>query len=177
VELSLEGLHTFSGERFALHLTAYIGTDDIMRTLITRLGSSSVNLRLLGELPLNIAAEQGHLSIVRTLLNSDDIDINARDGHDSTPLFLAIPSGHVEVVRLLQEKGADIDAPNASGLTPLAEAAQEGLLEVVRLLLDQGANIEATCKFRRTPLAWAVISGRHDVVALLLEHGANMHRW
>jgi hypothetical protein len=151
VELSLEGLHTFSGERFALYLTTYIGTDDIMRTLITRLGSSSVNLRLLGELPLNIAAEQGHLSIVRTLLNSDDIDINARDGHDSTPLFLAIPSGHVEVVRLLQEKGADIDAPNASGLRLSQKLHKKGFwkwyvffwtkVQILRQLVNLGGRL------------------------------------
>ena len=56
-------------------------------------------------------------------------------------LYLAARKGHIEVLKLLLDKGADISVANADGWTPLNAAASSGHLEVVKLLLDQGADI------------------------------------
>jgi serine/threonine-protein phosphatase 6 regulatory ankyrin repeat subunit B len=59
--------------------------------------------------------------------------INAANELGRTSLYLASKKGHLEVVKLLLEKGANINAANKSG-TPLDEAFQMGYLEVIKLL-------------------------------------------
>jgi len=53
-----------------------------------------------------------------------------------TPLNWAADEGHVDVVRLLLEKGADVAVANSNGWTPLNLAASNGYIDVVRLLLE-----------------------------------------
>mmetsp|Transcript_34986 Transcript_34986/g.77147 ORF Transcript_34986/g.77147 Transcript_34986/m.77147 type:complete len:107 (-) Transcript_34986:16-336(-) len=49
---------------------------------------------------------------------------------------MASYQGHLEVVRLLLEKGADTEAPGQDQATALHVASDQGHLEVVQLLLD-----------------------------------------
>ena len=66
------------------------------------------------------------------------------------PLYLAAMKGHIEVVKLLLDKGADISVAHADGWTPLNAAATRGHLEVVKLLLDKGADYNAKIKIMVT---------------------------
>ena len=49
-------------------------------------------------------------------------------------MFIATHNGHIDVVRLLIEKGADKHRATHSGVTPLAVASAKGHLEMARLL-------------------------------------------
>ena len=60
-------------------------------------------------------------------------------------------NGHLEVVRLLIEKGADATAEDKDKLTPMQWAAFNGHLEVVRLLIEKGADATAEDKDKMTP--------------------------
>jgi len=55
-----------------------------------------------GYAPIHIAAKEGHLEVVRALLNYE-ANINLPDGNGYTPLFLAIHHGHIEVAKYLLE--------------------------------------------------------------------------
>ena len=48
--------------------------------------------------------------------------------------------GHLEVVRLLLEKGADPSAQNAKGRTALMLASNNGHSEVIKVLLNVGVG-------------------------------------
>jgi ankyrin repeat protein len=92
---------------------------------------------------LALAAQLGHASIVRRLLDAgEDPDrYNPAAAHaHATPLHQAVWGGHLEVVRLLVERGARLD---------LADTLHQG-----------------------TPLGWAIYGKRDEIAAYLRGRGA-----
>lgn len=64
------------------------------------------------------------------------LSINIRDDRNLTPLHFACHNGHVNMVKLLLEKGANVDAQTVNGSSPLHFAALDGHDEVAgRLIL------------------------------------------
>ena len=92
--------------------------------------------------PLSIAAENGHLLVVRYLVEQD-ADIQKVSNFDWTPLLNASRCGHFEVVRYLLEQGADRDKADRYGYTSLHWAALHGDLEIAKLLMVYGADLNA----------------------------------
>ena len=92
---------------------------------------------------LALAAQHGHLDIVRLLLDAgEDPNRYNPDGNHahSTPLHQAVWAGHGAVAQLLVERGARLD-------------------------------IQDTI-YRGTPLGWAEYGGRTDIATYLRAHGA-----
>jgi hypothetical protein len=94
------------GARIDLSLAAALGRiDDASRSIA---GASAEDRHL----ALSLAADFGHVAIVRLLLDAgEDPDrYNPVGGHShTTPLHQAAGAGHDEVVRLLVERGARLD--------------------------------------------------------------------
>merc|ERR1711871_1649039 len=84
-----------------------------------------------------------------------------------TPLFDACQGGHVDVVRLLLEKGAAVDRTFRTGATPLYIACSNGHVAVATLLLDKGAAVDRPNKNGATPLSIAKERGHETIVTLL----------
>ena len=69
-----------------------------------------------------------------------------------TPLLAACKFGHVDVARLLIEKGADVGQAKNNGATPLLVSCFNGHDDVARLLMEHGADVGQVGKKGVTPL-------------------------
>src|SRR5687768_4453978 len=89
---------------------------------------------------LREAARRGELARVRTLLDKGvKPDVPGR--HGTTALMVAVGEGHMEVARLLVERGADVNARERFfNSTVLANAARAKNPELVRWLLEKGST-------------------------------------
>lgn len=172
----------------ALHMACGLGYLDVAEKLIDTLGkqSAEVNTSLEeGKTPLQIAAESGHLDIVKLLLSrSDDLSVQtalddglvaaASSGHaaivelcstigpkaasvaDQKALYNAAGAGHELVVEYLLDNGADPNCLGPGRWTPLHKAAEKGYVRITKMLLIKGAFINSRTRDRRTALHLAV---------------------
>ena len=156
----------FSG----IHVLAYFGLSGHMAYLYKEKRQMELQDET-GRTPLSWAAEYGHDSVVRLLIERD-VDINVRDKDGRGPLSWAVQKGHEAVARLLIESNkVDINAKDERGRTPLSWAASErGSEVIVRLLIERdGVDINSRDGGGWTPLLWAVKEGNEAVVRLLIE--------
>lgn len=94
-----------------------------------------------GTTALMIAAGEGHLEVVRVLLNHN-ARVNAANEAGDTPLHCAVLQNQSEIAAFLLEKGAAVDSRNKTGVTPLMIAAWSGFDGLVQMLLAAGADTE-----------------------------------
>lgn len=121
------------------------------------------------------AARTGDAAQVRALLEAGaDPNIEQRT---YSPLMFAAGNGHIEMTRLLLERGAAVDHRDHNGDRALLWAAQRGHVETVRMLLAAGAALQSDDDpFRKTPLMSAASYGHVAVIRVLLAAGADARR-
>ena len=125
-----------------------------------------------GETQLYFYCGKGMTSSVVRMLEMRSIDVEARRGGKEdgwTCLMTAAWNGHLDICRLLLDKGAQVEARNKFGLTPLHNAAQQGHVEIVRLLCDRGADVEVRSVSGWRSLHCAAYNGHISVVKELIE--------
>lgn len=91
--------------------------------------------------PLIIAAKEGDLEAVRTLL-AQNADVNEKDSFDNTAMIWAAFRGHPEIVRLLLENGASPDEKNKADGTALSCARKMGYASIERILEEHALELE-----------------------------------
>lgn len=105
--------------------------------------------------PLHWAALNDCSDLARYLTESF-YDVNEHESwQGTTPLFWAAAAGHVNVARVLLEKGASAKVADRSGITPLHAAVQGGEPDLARLLIRHGASVHAKDVDGLTPVDWA----------------------
>ena len=121
------------------------------------------------------AATYGDIANVRKYLDLG-ANIEVKDYRGLTSLQIACARGHLDVVRLLLDRGANIEAAGGNtGQTSLIMASEDGILDVVKELLDRGANIEAAeNRHGLNSLMMASWRGKLNVVKELVDRGANI---
>ena len=120
-----------------------------------------------------LAAMNGNLDIIRSIVNTDLIRIICHDIVDKptfrgrTALMTAAFHGHLGVIKILFNKGANINHKDKDNFTPLILASYEGHLKVVKWLLRNGAHLLNTDKFGDTAEESAEICGHSEVASFL----------
>jgi ankyrin repeat protein len=102
------------------------------------------------------------------------VDVNQKDGYDSTPLDRACRSGYAAVVKLLMEtESVDVNAMDDFGNTPPTWACRGGHEAVVKLLIEAKSNLHASdgCDKDQVPLILAYEAQNMNVYNLLIGTG------
>ena len=121
--------------------------------------------------PLHFAVRQGHLSLVKLLLDNGDDSTWIRYGHEDL-VTVALDRGHGKVAELLR---ADRLRHNVDRARAIHEAAATGDLEKVeRELANDSSLVNAGDHEGWTPLHHAVDKGRFEVAGLLIDRGADV---
>jgi len=121
--------------------------------------------------PLAIAADKGFVKSAQVLLQHG-ANLEGEGPEKCTSLRYAVRRGHLELSRLLLEKGADPNTPRG-GSPILFDSANRGDIEAVKLLITYGANINAVDELDLSVLISAVMRGHVNVAAYLLDSNAD----
>jgi hypothetical protein len=140
--------------------------------------SPSVTARPEGQ-NIHQAAQAGDVGRVAALLDATPTLVAEKDQNGRTPLHRAARNGHVEVARLLVEKGAPLDARDNSEDSAFHAAAQADKWAVVDLLASRPPAERAAALILgdfdgNTVLHLASKAGRANTVRLLASKGANL---
>ncbi|KAL1885699.1 hypothetical protein Plec18167_001194 [Paecilomyces lecythidis] len=158
-----------------LAISSYFGLEYVVKQLLT---SNEIDRNTSNDFDRNSllwAAERGHESVVKLLLQTGKVDLNIKDPEFSkTPLAYAAENGHRAIAELLLGTGeVDPNLDSKEGWTPLAYAAKNGHDAIVKMLLGTGkvdADSVTKDKYGLTPIAIAAATGHESVVKLLLQN-------
>jgi len=145
-----------------------------MTDMLLRSGICLVNeIKRDGPTPLYIAAQEGHVDLIRLLLfHGADVNILCKDGY--SPLYIASYVGQLEIVNLLLDNDADPNIFCIDHMSPIYMAAQEGHADIANVLALNGANVNSATSYGVAPLLVASRKGRTATVAVLLRFGADV---
>jgi ankyrin repeat protein len=91
---------------------------------------------------LRSVSRYGQYDLVAELLRRPDIEVDSKNPENGcTALHLACEAGHLEVVKLLVERGANVNALNDLSETPAFLAAEWGHVPVLTFLHHNGADL------------------------------------
>ncbi|XP_071487223.1 transient receptor potential cation channel subfamily A member 1 homolog [Diadema antillarum] len=123
--------------------------------------------------PIHEAVRCGHQDLLQLALDqvqNDEEVINHGGDDDNTPLHEACIKGHLEMVKMLCERGAKINNQNWNKLSPLHFACIKDHQKVAEYLMEQGADITLTDYEGLTPLQTAANSKSFKTLIALLDY-------
>jgi uncharacterized protein len=152
---------------------AILRDDDAAIAALLRRGFDPNTRDPKGQVGLTIALQNGSSKAFAALLASSQVNVEARNAQDESPLMMAALKGNLEAVKALLARDADV---NKTGWAPLHYAASAGSRQhvaIIALLLENHAYIDATSPNGTTPLMMAAQYGSNEAVQQLLDEGAD----
>jgi hypothetical protein len=123
-----------------------------------------------GQPALSLAFKEDALKAVAALWAHPQLDLEAVNAANETPLMLAALRGHVEWMQQLIRRGAHV---HRDGWAPIHYAASGPETASVEIMLKAGAPVDAASPNGSTPLMMAAGYGAIDAARLLLSRGAD----
>ena len=118
------------------------------------------------------AAHEGHLEVVKFLIQDEPQVVYLRGSHGRTPLIVAASKGHLNIVNyLISQRYVNIDGQDIDGDSPLMAASFNNHTEVVKFLVHKGANIELKKKGGAHAAYLAAQEGNLEILKIL-DHNA-----
>jgi hypothetical protein len=144
---------------------AEIGNIDLNVGLVMG-GAMVISVEYQGELAKAVYADDLEAA---TDLIARGADPNGREEDRTTPLFIAVENGNLDMVRLLVDAGAKVNARNKAKRTPIMGIDDDTSKELLDLLLAHGAKVDVTDANGNTPLI-AALEGkaRPEIISALL---------
>lgn len=106
-----------------------------LNTSITNLNQNYQDFR--GNTALHMASANGHVDMVKFLINELKCDINIINNSGSSALSWAALNGQKEVVSILIKNGANVNTKNNLGKTPSEEAYDSGFYDISEMLVAE----------------------------------------
>ncbi|XP_071119088.1 ankyrin homolog [Haliotis cracherodii] len=138
---------------------ARTGQLDIMKALIAHgfnPEETSRNLTGKNEYPIHLACAANQIAVVKSLIEDYGVCVDTRDSGDSTPMFWAILTENMDMLKLLVDAGADVNSTFHDTMTPLLFAAFMINSLMCEYLMENGANVNDTGDCGNTPLCLSV---------------------
>lgn len=170
VYVNLKGI----SQSTAMHMASARGNSAVVSLLLSK-GADPDCKTNDGKTPLAYAVMNGHLDVIRILIEQCSVDVNSNSGR-WTALHGAAKYSRSTAIRMLTDAGANCRTLDSDGKIPLHWAAEKGDIKTFRGLLRADPDLDVNTLdglFRRTPLHYAAEEGHRSIVELLLNRGAN----
>ena len=124
-----------------------------------------------GMTPLHSASFNGHIEVVKYLIEQCHANVEEKDNSGWTPLHYASVNGQIEVAKyLIEQCHANVEAKDNDGNTPFKTFLEKENIEVIKYLFEQCyENVEAKDNEGRTPLHYASKKNQIEVVKYLIK--------
>jgi len=126
---------------------------------------------------VHIAAENGNVKVLETLVNVGKLSVKLKDERGGEPLLEAAAAGRLLCVKWLVKHGSDVNGCDNRGDTALHLACGFGHVSTIQWLIANGAKINSKTKINVTPLLYATAKGRLEAMKILLENGADVNSY
>ncbi|XP_056896134.1 E3 ubiquitin-protein ligase MIB2 isoform X4 [Takifugu flavidus] len=126
-----------------------------------------VDIKNQGKTALQVAAHQGHMEVVKALLQANG-SIETKDEDGDTALHYTAFGNQAEIARLLLSKGANVNILNNSMCTALHIAVNKGFTDLVRLLTEHSADVNLQDSYGDTPLHDAIAKDFRSIIEILV---------
>ena len=121
----------------ALMMAAFMGRLDLVKRLIN---DKKAEFSHPGWTPLHYAATNGHLDIVRFLLDKGAY-VDPESPNQTTALMMAVRGGHIHVVKELLDRGANLSQMNQLQMTAIDFADQFNQVEIAKGLRSRWLKV------------------------------------
>uniref|UniRef100_A0AAF5Q282 EGF-like domain-containing protein n=2 Tax=Wuchereria bancrofti TaxID=6293 RepID=A0AAF5Q282_WUCBA len=167
----------------ALIMAIKAGRAEVVKCLL-RFGADTAISDIHSRTTLHHAASINAADIVRILLETEEIEVDAIDDADCSPLMTVAKLGYrdPEAIALLIDAGADINCTGNhvngemyKGRTALHYAIMQSNQELARYLVERGANLNIQDHMGQTPLFLAASQGHVEMVHMLVTAGARRY--
>ena len=158
----------------ALHFSARNGSYEIVKYFINM--GIKINLTANGDSCLHIAADSGHLSLCKTLINEYNVDFQLPDNDGWTTLHFSARNGSFEVVKFFTDMGIDTNLNGTDGMNCLHIAERYGHLNLCKTLKNKyNVDVQLPDNDGWTAFHFSAVSGSYEIVKYFTNMGIEIN--